>query len=553
MSSFQHAHHDGSDSNDLSLDELNTIMNLQRQEAFDETLEEVHANLSKRDSIRKSLTALNSSPPTTNHDSNDSIYPRPPTSPRTSPQSSNKETAEMKLLKFITSQASSTRKIQVSPSNNSRASIVSRVSNSSRRRTSSRSSREPRRQKSAPLSSPNNDDSQTSSLSKETIVGEGKQYRRRTRTKSRDSSRSRERTKSRDSSRTRTRTKSRDSSRTRSRTKSRDSSRTRRSRTRSGSRTRRRGESTSIRRSRSSDDGEIRIDAPAERPSSPLSSSMGSLVRSRNNASMSALEDAISMELEGLRHQSQNLATSQTILPPNRKRSTRKSGNDDNASVRSMRSNASSAASSRTSPRMNNRKGEHRRRSSRDVPELVNSPSSLHETEQSKMEKQKDGSNDENRDTKREMKKQLSNSNLSSHSQNSRPGGSSRSQRSISGNPNEKRQSEHANAQPETTNHKKGNFEEIWQDENDGQQSILSLDFDSSTSSSPAPMQRAVRRSSSKQDLESVDPALSGRKRRNLKKSMNCRGNAIATSRNGPMPARRKESIGRISRRVNES
>lgn len=152
MSSFQHAHHQDSDSNHLSLDELNTIMNLQRQEAFDETLEEVHATLSKRDSIRKSLTALNdSSPPTTNYDSNDSSYPRPPTSSRTSPQNSSKESAEMKLLKFITSQSSSARKIQVSPSNNSRASIISRVTNSSRRRTSSQSSREPRRQKSVPL------------------------------------------------------------------------------------------------------------------------------------------------------------------------------------------------------------------------------------------------------------------------------------------------------------------------------------------------------------------------------------------------------------------
>ena len=252
------------------------------------------------------------------------------------------------------------------------------------------------------------------------------------------------------------------------------------------------------------------MDTPTERPSSPLSSCMGSLVRSRNNASMSALEDAISMELESLRNQSQNLAASETVRPPNRKRSTRKSGNDDNASIRSMRSNASSAASSRTSPRINNRNGEHRRRSSRDVPELISGQSSNNRTEQSVTGKQPDGSNDGNRDTERAMKRQFSTPNLSSHSQNSHPGGSSRSQRSISGYPDEKRQREHRNTQQDMTNPREKKFEDIWKDENDGQQSMRSLDFDSSNSSSPAPVQHALRRSSSKQDLESVDSTIPG-------------------------------------------
>lgn len=99
----------GVDGNDnLSLDDLNAIMSLQRQEAFDETLEEVHAQLSKRDTIRRrwgsdSKTNSNSTngPPVSspnngivnngNNNSNDN----------------ENNNAESMLLQIITSQATS--------------------------------------------------------------------------------------------------------------------------------------------------------------------------------------------------------------------------------------------------------------------------------------------------------------------------------------------------------------------------------------------------------------------------------------------------------------
>lgn len=88
-----HAGNDGDKGKEQSLDDLSAIMNLQRQEAFDESLEEVHATLSKRDSIRKKLSLR-----------------RPPTSPRNSRKivgaENNAEDAGAKLLQIITSQAS---------------------------------------------------------------------------------------------------------------------------------------------------------------------------------------------------------------------------------------------------------------------------------------------------------------------------------------------------------------------------------------------------------------------------------------------------------------
>lgn len=122
---MSHVHSSDMGDNDLSLEDLNAIMNLQRQEAFDETLEEVHASISRRDVIRKSFT-LNSSPNGNNNKTGGSFSSRPPPSPCRnsggSQGSQNQDTAESQLLKIIQSQASIAAQNSPSPSRQSAAS-----------------------------------------------------------------------------------------------------------------------------------------------------------------------------------------------------------------------------------------------------------------------------------------------------------------------------------------------------------------------------------------------------------------------------------------------
>lgn len=445
MSSFQRRdHHEESGDTALSLDELNNIMDLQRQEAFDETLEDVHSSISKRDAIRKSLR-MNSSQQNTATCSNSSYYTRPPTSP----QSSKQETAEMKLLKLIHS-----KKVQSSPSVDSNN--VNSLQLSSDNRISRPSIEDRHRRNSAPMQTVVDNSQRTM----QTVENISSTDRRRRRSKSR----------TREPGRTRSRNRSRSRSRTTTRTRSNDEA-------------------------SSCNEGDSGLQLNGHHRRSSLPHGPRGLQRNSRNVSMSALEDAISVELEELRLQSDKLSQSQYT---NRRRWSGKSHRSDDASVRSARSSASSA--SRNSSRS-------RRRTSINGTDVSYSLASISRLEESTPENLQGEIQEKSKEVKKEMIGELLTPHLSSDVGTNLPVGS----RKTCVADDSDVMSRHKKPKKllvDVASSKTDQFEEIWQNESTGHQSSKSLDLESSQMSPLT--RRSFRRSSSKKDLESVDSSIPG-------------------------------------------